>query len=368
MTRLSIVVGLVFASSAVRAGDLPYSPSANVPDYVATMTAAEGSAGSHTRIVTHHGGWVRIDEGQGTSYGNPSKQISVSFQRDAQAGLSFVSISRETSTSYSRIRGVIETGKTETHASEQCDVREVLRRDPDKRKWLSCLTADGIEIATKVFLNGSPLPPTTLVKLERRSVPAKEVELPANLLDVAQWLHFDNQPAAKAITRPPDFSMHMQWNGAVRVLRRHAPWIYDETSYPEGGRKVSIRNDQTGQYLFFKAAKGGEFEQLFICKKCRPGDSVSVLLGRNVIPESIGRTGSVLGEACDWFNMAPGTFDLDLFQCLTRDGIPLKMDSGGAWSPREEFVADEVQRRDLKTEEILPPSDVLIRSNWDIPG
>lgn len=367
------MVGLVLASSAARAGDMPYSPSTDVPDYVATMTASEGSIGSHTRIVTHHGGWVRIDDAQATTYGNPSKQISVSFHGDSLAVFSFVSISRETSTSYSRIRGLIETGQTETHAGEQCTVREVLRRDPDKRnpgvQWLSCLTADGIEIATRVFVDGSPLPPTTLVKLERRPVPAGEVELPANLLDVAQWLHFDDQSAqaASALTRLPDFAMHMQWKGAVRVLRRHDPWIYDETSYPDGRRNIGIRNDQTGQELSFKAAKGGAFEHLTLCRTCRPGDLISILLGRNVIPKSFGRTDSVLGEACDWFDMAPGTVDLDLSQCLTRDGIPLKMGSGGAWSPHEEFVADEVQRRDLKPEEILPPSDVLKRSNWDIP-
>lgn len=269
---------------------------------------------------------------------------------------------------------MIETGKTETHAGERCDVREVQRRDPDNRnpalQWLSCLTADGIEIATKVFLNGSLLPPTTLVKLERRSVPAGEVELPANLLDVAQWLHFDDQPAqaATAAKRLPDFAMHMQWNGAVRVLRRHDPWIYNETSYPDGRRKLSIRNARTGQELFFGAAKGGAFERILLCQKCRPGDLMSIVLGHDIIPKSIGRTDSVLGETCDWFDMAPGIADADLSQCLTRDGIPLKIDSGGAWTPQEKFVADEIQRRDLKPDEILPPSDVLTRSNWDIPG
>ncbi|WP_246691320.1 MULTISPECIES: hypothetical protein [unclassified Mesorhizobium] len=65
--------------------------------------------------------------------------------------------------------------------------------------------------------------------------------------------------------------------------------------------------------------------------------------------------------------MAPRTFDINFSQRLTRDKISVEIGIGGAWGPREESVADEIQRRDLKTEEILPPSDVLERSNWDIP-
>lgn len=373
--RFSIMVGLVLASSMARADDnLPYSPSADVPDYVATMTVQPlvGPTAAYTRIVTHHGGWVRVEEMQATTYGNPAKQISVTFRGDSQTGYSPVSISRETSTSYERIRGVIETGQTQTHGSERCAVREIQRRDPDRSepglKWLSCVTADGIEIATKVFVNGSPFRQSTLVKLERRPVSAEEVALPAKLLDVAQWLHFDDQPAATGVKRQPDFAMRMHWKGAVRVMRRHDPWIYDEAAYPDGRRYLSIRNARTGQELSFRAAKGGAFEDLFLCQKCRPGDMLSILLGRDVIPESIGRTDSVLGEACEWFDMAPGTVDVDHSQCLTPDKIPLEIGIGGAWAPREEFVADEIQRRDLNPEEILPPADVLTRSNWDIPG
>lgn len=221
--RFSIMVGLVIASSMARAGDnLPYSPSADVPDYVATMTVQPLVGPTHTRIVTHHGGWVRVEEMQATTYGNPAKQISVTFRGDSQTGYSPVSISREISTSYERIRGVIETGQTQTHDSERCDVREIQRRDPDRSepglKWLSCVTADGIEIATEVFVNGSPFRQSTLVKLERRPVSAEEVALPAKLLDVAQWLHFDDQPAATGVKQPPDFAMRMQWKGAVRVM------------------------------------------------------------------------------------------------------------------------------------------------------
>jgi len=373
MMRLSIMAALVLAGSAARAGDIPYAPSADVPDYVATMTVqpSGNSTGSHTRIVTHHDGWARVDELGTVIYANPAKQITVSLSKDSN--YSSVSINRETSTSYERIRAVTETGQTETHAGERCDVREVVRRDPDKQapqlQWLSCLTADGIEIATRVSVNSSLFQSMAIVRLERRPVSAEEVELPANLLDVAQWLHFDQPPqAATAVKRPPDFAMHMQWQGAVRALRRHDPWTYDETSYPDGRQTLNIRNDQTGQALSFRAAKGGAFERLSICAECRPGDSLAIHLGRNVIPESMGRTDSVLGEACDWFDMAPGTFDINLSQCLTQDKIPLKIGSGGAWGPREEFVADEVQRRELKPDEILPPSDVLNRSNWDFPG
>ena len=373
--RFSIVVGLALASSMARAGDnIPYSPSADVPDYVATITVQPlvGPTAAHTRIVTHHGDWVRVEEMQATTYGNPAKQISVTFGGDSQTGYSPVSISRETSTSYERIRRVIETGQTETHGGERCDVREVQRRDPDRSepglKWLSCVTADGIEIATKVFVNGSPFRQTTLVKLERRPVSAEEVALPAKLLDVAQWLHFDDQPAAAAVKRPPDFAMRMQWKGAVRVMRRHDPWIYDQTSYPDGRRRLSIRNTRTGQGLFFNAAKGGAFEGLSLCQKCASGDVMPTIPGHAIIPESLGRTDSILGEPCEWFDMAPRTFDVDHSQCLTPDKIPLEIGIGGAWGPREEFVADEIQRRDLKPDEILPPGDVLTRSNWDIPG
>lgn len=95
---------------------------------------------------------------------------------------------------------------------------------------------------------------------------------------------------------------------------------------------------------------------------------LSILHGRDAVPKSMGHTDSVLGEPCEWFDMAPRTADVNHSQCLTPDRIPLEIGIGGAWAPREEFVADEIQRRDLKPEEILPPADVLTRSNWDIPG
>jgi hypothetical protein len=377
MTRPSIMAGLLLASSTAWAGGIPYSSSADVPDYVATMTIEQAwgkSTGPQTRIVTQHGGWVRVDEQQSTTYGNPAKQISIVIRSHPEASYSSVLIYRETPASLG-IRGMSETGQTEMHAGEPCNVREVLRGDPGRLKngpqWLSCLTADGIEIGAKVLgYKGSPQELATLVRLERRPVAAEDVRPPADLLDVAQWLRFDDQAAqgATAVEQPADYALHMHSDGAARTVRRHGAWTYDERSCPDGRRYLVIWNDQTGQQLSFNTLKGGTFERLFMLQKHLPGERIILPNGRGLAgtPKSTGKKDSVFGEPCAWFDMTPNMADASLHHCLTQDGIPLKIRTGGL-GPSEEFVADEVQRRDLKTEEILPPTDVLTRSNWDFP-
>ena len=210
-----------------------------------------------------------------------------------------------------------------------------------------------------------------LVALERRPVSTEEVTPPADLLDVAQWLHFDDQlgQGATIAKEPPDFALHMHGEGAVRTVRGHGAWTYDERSYFDGRRYLVIWNDQTGQQLSFNTLKGGAFERLFMHQKYLPGERIILPGGRVLagLPESTGKKENVLGEPCEWFDMTPNMADGSLHHCLTQDGIPLKIRSGG-WGSFENFVADEVKRRDLKTEEILPPADVLTPSNWDIPG
>ncbi|QKD02838.1 hypothetical protein [Mesorhizobium loti] len=378
MMRLSIMAGLVLASSAVRAGGIPYASSADVPDYVATMTAEEmwgKSTGPQTRIVTQHGGWVRVDEQQATIYGNPAKQTSIVIRPHPEASYSSVLIYREIPASSLGVRGTSQTGQTELHAGETCTVRKLLRGDPDRMKngpqWLSCLTADGIEIGAKVLGNGgSPEEQVTLVRLERRPVSTEEVSPPADLLDVAQWLHFDDKSAqdATAVEQSPDYALHMHSEDATRTVRRHSAWTYDERSYADGRRYLIIWNDQTGQQLSFNTLKGGAFEHLSMLQKYLPGQRIYFPNGRGLAgaPKSTGKNSSVMGEPCAWFDMTPNMADGSLHHCLTQDGIPLKIRTGGL-GPSEEFVADEVQRRDLKAEEILPPADVLTRSNWDFP-
>jgi len=371
--RQSIMAGMLLASSAAWAGGIPYSPTADVPDYVATMMTEQSwgkPAGPQTRIVNHHGGWVRIDEPQATTYGNLAKQVSIVIRPHPQARYSSVLIGRSTPTSSAGFYGASKSGQVETHAGERCDVWQVQRLDPDRMKngpqWLSCLTADSIEIAAKVLdSSDSPMEQSTLVGLDRRPVSAADVTPPADLFDVAQWLNFDDE-AAQGTKPSPDYVLHMHSEDATRILRRHGAWTYDETTLPDGRRNLAIWNSQTGQQLSFHTEEGGAFKYLFMLQKYLPGERISLPFFPSGTPKRTGKQGSVLGEPCAWFDMWPNVADGSLHHCLTQDGVPLKIRSGG-WGSSEEFVADEVQRRDLKPEEILPPPDVLTRSNWDIP-
>lgn len=377
MKRRSITAAILLASSAAWAGDIPFSPAADVPDYVATTTTEKAwgrPAGPQTRIVMHHDGWVRVDEPQSTTYGNSDKQISIVVRRHPQASYASVLISRATPVSRVRIRGASRSGKIETHAGEQCDVWQVQRLDPDRADdrptWLSCLTSDGIEIGSNVMSSSnSVLSQSTAVGLDRRPVSVADVTLPADLFDVARWLNFDDEAVqgGTAAKQPSDYVLHMHSEDAAKVLRRHGAWTYDETTFPDGRRKIEIWNAKTGQRLSFHTEEGGAFAYLFMLQKYLPGETMIPPFGPSGTPRKTGRQSSVLGEPCEWFNVAPNMMDAGLHYCLTRDGVPLKIRIGGQFSSAE-FVADEVQRRNLKSEEILPPADVLMRSNWDIPG
>lgn len=321
----------------------------------------------------HHRGWVRIDEPQATTYGDPAKQVSIVIRLHPQVRYSSVLIGRSTPTSLAGFYGASKSGQVEMHAGERCDVWQVQRLDPRRMKngpqWLSCLTADSIEIAAKVLdSRDSPMAQSTLVALDRRPVSAAEVTPPADLFDVAQWLNFDDETVGTAAVERPDYVLHMRSEGTTRIVRRHDAWTYDERSYPDGRRYLSIWNSKTGQQLSFYTEKGGAFVYLFMLQKYLPGERVVIPpIGPMGTPKSLGKQDRVLGEQCAWFDMSPNMADGSLHHCLTQDGIPLKIRSGG-WGSSEEFVADELQRRDLKPEEILPPADVLKRSNWDIPG
>jgi hypothetical protein len=397
MRRILAVAVVVVAGSAARADDTPSLPQPSV-DYVATISTLdqENPEAAETVVVKHHGGWTRSDKGNLTIFRNLPARVQIWVERNPAGGYSEVDISRVKSPESRKTR-INRVGQIERHAGERCEVWEVGRDPSDSlgSHELVCLTADGIEIATKRVLSSSGyvLDSSWLVKLERQPVSRGDVEPPSDLFDIARWFTFEHSAAAKTSEkRPPDFSLRMETPHAaerrsqepasehpkvaemfeslrksregIRIIRRHFPWVYEEISYGDGRRRLTIQNLRTGQGLTFHASADAEFESLLL----RPGRAPKPTDRRVHHKEepALGLKVSAVGETCEWFSIIRSAHG-SLRHCLTSDDIPLMIDQSSTLGGAETFVTIDLQRRDVGVDEMLPPGDVLTRSNWSIP-
>src|SRR5262249_40594873 len=75
---------------------------------------------------------------------------------------------------------------------------------------------------------------------------------------------------------------------------------------------------------------------------------------------------TVLGESCDWFDMAPGVMDAGRHECRTRDGIVLKEKNFGWGSSSWGLVAAHLSRRPISVEEVTLPAELLAPKFWGL--
>ncbi|TAY82182.1 hypothetical protein ELH23_13550 [Rhizobium ruizarguesonis] len=372
-----LAVGL--STATAHASGLPFFPNTNVPDYTAKLVVREtyGDGKDNWRVVQHHNGWTHVEETQGDEahiwYGHFFQNVVLSTgKKDGEEINRFNIRQVEPSFDYLGIKQVKETNDVETVGGEECRWWEIVRKPPAERPiWMTCLTSDGIEVATKVlFSKGKLMSEARLTEIKRGPVPEADVLPPRQLFEATTWLkplrtYPDHPPSAvdfeaRLVARASD-NPSIDKTSEVRLLR-HYPWWFRQSDGKDGSIRIEVWNELENQGISYSSSKR---ERRIVAGRSsldpkRPFDQFSSQTGM----ENLGEQGQFLGENCTWYDLTPNMADASQKQCITSDGIPLKDDHWSGWSAVESFDTVAFTRRPVDIGEMQPPREYLDPSAW----
>ncbi|WP_245485522.1 MULTISPECIES: hypothetical protein [Rhizobium] len=379
MNRMIVFVVIALATGTAHANGLPFFPNTNVPDYTAKLAVRDTLDGKdYWRVVQHHNGWTHVEETQGDEthiwYGRFFQNIVLSTgKKDGEEIKRFNIRQVEPSYDYLGIKQVKETNDVETVGSEECRWWEIVRAPPPSPIWMTCLTSDGIEVATKVlFSKGEVMSEARLTEIKRGPVPEAEVLPPRQLFDASTWLkplrtYPDHPPSAvdfeaKLVARASD-NPSIDRTSEVRMLR-HYPWWFRQRDGKDGSIRIEVWNELENQGIFYSSSKR---ERRIVAGRSsldpkRPFSKFSSQTGM----ENLGEQGQFLGENCTWYDLTPNMADASQKQCITSDGIPLKDDHWSGLSAVESFDTMAFTRRPVDIGEMQPPREYLDPSAWGL--
>ncbi|WP_260687037.1 hypothetical protein [Rhizobium laguerreae] len=377
MNRLIVFLAVAFSTGTAHASGLPFFPNTNVPDYTAKLVVHDTLDGKDNwRVVQHHNGWTHVEERQGDEthiwYGHFFQHIVLSTgKKDGEKIKRFNIRQAEPSFDYLGIKQVKETNDVETVGGEECRWRQIVRAPPPSPIWMTCLTSDGIEVATKVlFSNGKLMSEARLTEIKRGPVSEAEVLPPRQLFDASTWLkplrtYPDHPPSAvdfeaKLVARASD-NPSIDKTSEVRLLR-HYPWWFRQSDGKDGSIRIEVWNELENQGISYSSSKR---ERRIVAGRSsldpkRPFSKFSSQTGM----ENLGEQGRFLGENCTWYDLTPNMADASQKQCITSDGIPLKDDHWSGWSAVESFDTVAFTRRPVDIGEMQPPREYLDPSAW----
>lgn len=351
------------------ADGVPFSASGNVPDYRASMTVREAyhEPKEYWRSVVHHDGWTRVEEVISNrtriAYGSARDNVLLWATKTGDEDFTGIFIDKTTP------REARDTGDADNQAGEACKWSEITRKasqsSTSEPLWLSCLSGDGIEIGTRILLSSKelkePMTETQLVKLERTPVADSEVLPPKRLFDPGFWLkplrYYPDRPAALV-----DFEARMAGIDSDLRIFRHYPWQAEERRGKDGSVRFKVWNDLENQGINVIYSKREYSLQAFRSPldPARPFNQFDAETGH----ADMKRRDNHLGESCAWFNMTPDAADAIRMECLTPDGVPLKVELHFGMGDGEFYTAVEVKRRPVDINEMLPPRELIEPSAW----
>lgn len=377
MNRLIVFLAVALSTATAHASELPFFPNTNVPDYTAKLVVRDTLDGKDNwRVVQHHNGWTHVEETQGDEthiwYGHFFQHIVLSTgKKDGDEIKRFNIRQAEPSFDYLGIKQVKETNDVETVGGEECRWRQIVRAPPPSPIWMTCLTSDGIEVATKVlFSKGELMSEALLTEIKRGPVPEADVLPPRQLFDASTWLkplrtYPDHPPSAvdfeaRLVARASD-NPSIDKTSEVRLLR-HYPWWFRQSDGKDGSIRIDIWNELENQGISYSSSKR---ERRIVAGRSsldpkRPFSQFSSQTGM----ENLGEQGQFLGENCTWYDLTPNTADANQKQCITSDGIPLNDDHWSGWIAVESFDTVAFTRRPVDIGEMQPPREYLDPSAW----
>jgi len=375
LKRLILAMAFALFSGSAAADGIPFFADRDVPDYVASMGVWQDhiKPPTHARTVVQHRGWTRVEELKGSDrlifYSNFFDHALLTTVRTGDDDFTWIRIRRAApSHDYFGIVATSETGETGNEAGEACKWWRVVHQgeqiSPSGSSSFSCLSRDGIEVAAKAVSNGTLSYEIRLSNLRRKPVAAAEVRPPARLFDPEFWLKplrdYPDRPTAAV-----DFEVKMSSAQADLRLLRHYPWRVEERHGKDGSVRFTVWNERENQGIRVYLAK--DDAQLDAARlPLDPSQPWSFDLRTGQV--DLGQDDNYSGEACRWFDMMPNVADAGRRECLTSDGLPLRIVITSGWGPGEDDTALSVKRRAIDIKEMFPPADLLDASRWGWPA
>lgn len=371
LRRVSIFLTMLAATGAL-ANEVPYFDRKTVPDYTARFKVVHtyGRDKTNERVVLQHGGWTRVEEGNEgktvISYGNFSKNLVLRTGKDDEGNVWMSVTQADPAKDSFGFTDARELKQVEAIGNEHCRWLELIHGELEQSKsgpiWRTCLTGDGIEVATTVlFSNGQPMSEARLVELDRKRLSTSAVLPPADLFDAETWL----KPLHVDIKRPSeiaDFEVELQNPTAKLRLMRHYPWWYRERTGKDGSVSALVWNELADQGISYSASSGKR--QLDARRSpLDPKRPYSKLAGWSGLVR-MNERGQFLGETCTWYDRMPNVADAGLRHCLTVDGIPLKEIRTSGWGRGEVFEVTKIVRRPIAMNEIRLDPVLLDPTAW----
>lgn len=310
----------------------------------------------------------KSEDGETVYYGHFFKNLTLRASKEDREVVRFGVRQVEPYKDYHLIREVRDSNDVEVVAGEKCRWRELVRRRDDDDPgplWFTCLTDDGIEIATKVlFSSGEVMSETRLIKLRRGPVPEEAVRPPIKLFEASTWLR--RLPSFDDYTpNAGDFEATLVSHRSRERLLRHYPWWFRKRDGNDGSIRITVWNELEEQGLYYSASSGErQFEAI---RSPRNPGPFSKAFDDAYGMEDMAKQDQMLGENCAWFDRTPNSADAGLRQCLTSDGIPLLDEHWSGWGDGEIFKIVALTRRPVSMDEMQPPPDYLDSAVWGVP-
>jgi hypothetical protein len=358
-----IVPAITILAVASAAADAPFVTNTTPPDYTIAMIEKYNGEVTYTfsRTVTHHGDWTRVDVGRDTEYYSTEGV----YMRLSDGGYLSMQRDRERSPR-------VNTGDRQTYLGESCTVW-AKNDDPSQSDAsdLSCVTDDGIELWQRSIVTNDVISSVEATRIERRPVTPDEVHPPRGLLSLDWWGRFDPgvrtpvMPDHEIVMEPSRDSIDAQ--KSIRTTRRLGPWQFDEKTVDGLLHYLSITHASGRISLGYTADTSGAPKSLAIERPDSRAASQEPSAPQSPNPRvDLKRSETILGETCHWFNMTPIATDSGSFECLTNDGIALKIDSSDSLNGTQSWTAVKLTRRPVSLDEIKPPAWLLDPQLWGI--
>ncbi len=337
-----------------------------LPDYIAVMQALDrqGTTTAPTVTITHHAGLFLTEslrDGRASiGFGPDADNPVLRWSRRADGEIDALELRRDHNSATAAAETPRPLGQRSTVAGQDCTWRETTRKlfEISPAREQTCITDDGIAIETKlVGADDFPIYHNRLTSLERRPVSQAEIRPPAEILTPDFWL----RPLRKYDANPSlaDFEITLESPGQVVIkLLRHYPWLYREQRYDRDIITVMIWNELEDQGIFYKQVDDTRYLKASRTSEKSPSPMKFDFTSEKV---ALGKSDTVLGETCEWFDLLPDVSDASKKRCLTRDGLVLKEESGNI------YTATSIYRRPVALSEMRLPPDAFSAGEWGLP-
>jgi hypothetical protein len=324
-------------------------------DHIVVMGASQASGrdrGIETKVlVTRSGPWLREETPGRIVFANIDTGMPYAVERSPEGRNRTISMMGPKRSNKLTIE---RTGKIQRILGERCTIWLFTHENSYFER--NCITDDGIMLSRSAETkDGFVLASAHALSITRRRVAPSEVEPSADLFALASWpawtLPIKGGPNDEVLLESADAS----GNGTARsslLIRRLGPYLMtDERSsqnhrriYERGDFRINVIDRLDGTLDWFGASPIG------------PGERKSLLDLVNPVPT--GKTDTILGRACRYFDMAPNVSDFSQVECRTDDGLVLRR-ATSSWGSNQTVTAIKVTIGRLALREVAPPVTVF---------